>query len=114
MSLPWPGFLRRRALLERARLALLRDDLAAALEALTQRVLHGDPEATELVARALDRLAARASGEAGAADTADGESDAALALLARHAPERALAIQRELVRRAEAAQPRGERISSLL
>ncbi len=129
MSLPWPGFLRRRALLERGRAALLSGDLAQALELLTDRALRDDREAGELYARALERLAARAGGApdpgearpAGlaqdAASAARERADEALTLLARHAPERALALQRELVRREEpaAVRPDGsERLASLL
>lgn len=134
MSLPWPGFLRRRALLERSRAALLSGDLAQALELLTDRALRDDREAGELLARALERLSARASGAPESADahTSDGgpasvsqeaasaartRAEEALSLLARHAPERALALQRELVRREEPAPARpdgSQRLASLL
>jgi hypothetical protein len=112
VSLRWPGFLRRRALLDRARAALLRDDLRAALDALADRALRGEPEAAELAARALELLVARTEERAG--EGRGGErADEALVLLARHAPERALALQRDLVRRAEGAASR-ETLSSVL
>lgn len=115
MSLPWPGFLRRRALFERARAALERRDLVQALELLSDPALRGEPRADELLAAQLDQLALRAAvaSDGPGADEGATADPEALSLLARHAPERALAIQRDLARRAS-FQPPTRRISSLL
>lgn len=94
MGAPLPRFVRRILLLSRARGALDRDELELALDTCGAPELELDPEARAVREAALDRLVKRATLQHELLD--DGALEGSLAVLARHAPERAFQLRRDL------------------
>ncbi|MBI5363038.1 MAG: hypothetical protein HZA53_07645 [Planctomycetes bacterium] len=94
MGAPLPRFVRRILLLSRARGALERDALDLALETCAAPELELDPEARAVREAALERLVKQGARQHEMLDVEGLEST--LALIAKHAPERAFQLQRDL------------------
>lgn len=99
LGAPLPRFLRRILLAREARDAFLAGDLARALSLCAEPELELDPDARALAGAAIERLVRDAVRAKELGD--DVALHSALELLARHAPERALGLRRELARPSE-------------